>query len=84
MNRREGRQAADLVSRLRESAQDVEEAIDEVQPGPAAEYVSVSALRAAWGRVREADTPKAFNPAVTVLTLGITAGLFVNGFGNSW
>jgi asparagine synthase (glutamine-hydrolysing) len=84
LNRRRGRQAADLVPRLRQSAAEVESALAEVESGPAAEYVSVPAMRAAWHRVRTEDTPEAFQLAVTVLTRGIMAGFFVNGFGRKW
>jgi asparagine synthase (glutamine-hydrolysing) len=84
LNRRRGRQAADLVPRLRNSAAAVEGALGEIEGGPAAEYVNVSAMRAAWDEVRTEDTPEAFGLAVGVLTRGIMAGLFVNGFGKSW
>jgi asparagine synthase (glutamine-hydrolysing) len=84
MNRRRGRQAADLVPRLRNSAEDVERALAEIEGGPAAEYVSVPAMREAWHRARTEDTPEAFLLAVTILTRGIMAGLFVNGFGIRW
>jgi len=84
MNRLRGRQAADLVLRLRHSEVAVDGALEEIENGPAASYVSVSAMRKAWERVRTEDSHGAFRIAVEVLTKGIMAGLFVNGFGTSW
>ncbi len=84
MNRRHGQQGADLVLRLRNSAAAVEGALAEIEGGPAAEYVSVPAMRNVWDKVRMEDTPETFRIAVTVLTRGIMAGLFVNGFGTDW
>jgi asparagine synthase (glutamine-hydrolysing) len=83
LNRRRGRQAADLVPRLRTSADEVERALTEIENGPGAEYVSVPAMRAVWRRVGAEDSPHTLKLAVTVLTRGIMAGLFVNGFGES-
>lgn len=84
LNRRLGRQAADLVPRLRNSAAAVEGALKEIEAGPAAGYVSIPNMRSAWEKVRTEDTPEAFGLAVAVLTRGIMAGLFVNGFGTDW
>jgi len=84
MNRRRGQQACDLVPRLRRSAVAVDGALAEIERGPAAGYVSVPAMRRAWEKVRTEDTYEAFEVAVTVLTRGIMAGLFVNGFGTDW
>lgn len=84
MNRRRGRQAADLVPRLRSSAAAVDSALAEIEAGPAVAYVSVTAMRKAWETIRTEDTPETFRLAFAVLTRGIAAGLFVNGFGNQW
>lgn len=84
MNRRVGLQAADLVPRLRNSATAVERALAEIEGGPAARYVSIPIMRKAWGQILTEDTPQAFLLAVAVLSRGIMAGLFVNGFGTEW
>jgi asparagine synthase (glutamine-hydrolysing) len=84
MNRRRGRQAGDIVPRLRQAAGDVESALAEIEGGPAREYVSVPAMRSAWNKVRTEDSPAAFSVAISVLTRGVMAGLFVNGFGTKW
>ncbi|MCM2357372.1 MAG: asparagine synthase-related protein [Geobacteraceae bacterium] len=83
LNRRRGRQAGDLVPRLRACADEVEAALDELASGPAAAYVNVPYMREVWAMVRTDDTPEAFHKAVTVLTRGIMAGLWVNGFHNA-
>lgn len=80
LNRRRGRQAADLIPRLRESAAEVESTLYELQGGPAAEFVDVNYLRQVWGRVQAQDTPETFVDAIIILTRGIMAGLFVNDF----
>jgi asparagine synthase (glutamine-hydrolysing) len=80
LNRRRGRQAGDIVPRLRACAAEVETALDELAQGPAAAYVHVPYLRQVWQLVQTDDTPEAFHKAVSVLTRGIMAGLWVNGF----
>jgi asparagine synthase (glutamine-hydrolysing) len=78
LNRRRGRQAGDLVPRLRACAVEVETALDELERGPAAAYLDVTYMRQAWQMIQTQDTPEAFRKAVTVLARGIMAGLFVN------
>jgi len=84
LNRRTGLQAADLVPRLRHFAGEVEGALSEISRGPGAEYVDVSKMRSVWERIAgetgAEDTPESFRLAVSVLTRGIMAGLFVNRF----
>jgi asparagine synthase (glutamine-hydrolysing) len=80
LNRRRGRQAGDIVPRLRTCAAEVETALDELAHGPAATYVNVPYMRQVWRMVQTNDTPEAFHKAVSVLTRGIMAGLWVNGF----
>ncbi len=80
LNRRRGQQAGDLVPRLRACAGEVETALDELAHGPAAAYVDVPYMRNVWQLVQTQDTPEAFHKAITILTRGIMAGLFVNGF----
>ncbi len=84
LNRRRGRQSADLVPRLRACADEVESALDDVANGPAAAYVSSLRLRQAWDRVKAEDNQESFRCAAAVLARGIMAGLFVNGFGKTW
>ncbi|MBI5715337.1 MAG: asparagine synthetase B [Chloroflexi bacterium] len=80
LNRKRGRQAGDLVPRLRACAGEVETALDEIARGPAAAYVDVSYMRDVWQMIQTQDTQQAFTKSMTILTRGIMAGLWVNGF----
>lgn len=80
LNRRRGMQAADLAPRLRACALEVDEALDDLARGPAAEYVDIPYMREVWRMVRAKDTPETFGKSVTVLMRGIMAGLWVNDF----
>ncbi len=81
LERRRGQQAADLVPRLRAEAGEVDATLDQLGPGPAAEYVHVPTLRRAWEVIRTQHSPSAYDLAVVILTHGILAGLFVHHFG---
>ena len=78
LNPRMGRQAADLVPRLRQYALDVDEALAEVEAGAAAAYLDTRYMREVWRMVQREDTSEALLKSVTVLTRGIMAGLYVN------
>ena len=78
LNRKLGRQAGDLVQRLRACSSEVESALDELVRGAAVEYVDVPYIREVWQMIQTQDTPEAFHKSITVLTRGIMAGLFVN------
>lgn len=80
LNRRLGRQAGDLVPRLRSCATEVEEVLDDLTAGPAAAYLDVSYMRQVWRVVQTKDTQEAFYKSMTVLTRGIMAGMFINRF----
>ncbi len=79
LNRKRGRQAGDLVPRLRACAAEVETVLAEIERGPAARYINAPHLRRAWQLIQTQDTLEALRQSVTVLTRGIMAGLFVNG-----
>lgn len=78
LNRRRGRQAGDLVPRLRASASEVRESLDGLARGAAADYVDVEHMREVWAMVLAEDSAEAYRKAVTVLTRGLLAGLFLN------
>ena len=80
LNQRRGRQAADLVPRLRASTETVETALEELARGPAAAYVDVPYMRQTWQVIQTQDTVEVYSKAVMILTRGIGAGLFVNEF----
>jgi asparagine synthase (glutamine-hydrolysing) len=80
LNRRRGRQAADLLPRLRSSGAEVEQTLAELEGGAVAAYLDIPYMREVWEMVKTQDTPEALGKARTVLTRGIGAGLFVNHF----
>ena len=80
LNRRRGRQAADIVPRLRASAGEVEDALAELEDGHSATYLDVAYMREVWEQVKAKDSPDARRKAATVLLRGIGTGLFVNQF----
>ena len=71
----------DLVVRLRESADEVETALTQIEEGPGADYVDCARLRSSWQVIQAEDSARAFQWSVTILTRGIMGGLFVNGYG---
>ena len=81
LNRRRGRQAGDLVPRLRGSAREVDETLNELAAGRAGTYLDIDRMRESWGLIQAHDTPAAFGAAVSILTRGIMAGLFINSAG---
>jgi asparagine synthase (glutamine-hydrolysing) len=83
LNRRKGKQAADLVPRLRASAEEVDGALDELALGPAADYVDVQYMRETWRLIQREDTRETLRKAGTVLMRGIMGGLYVNSLGGS-
>ena len=76
-NRQRGRQAADLVERLRRSRAEIDSALASVSTGPAVEYVSIEKLRAAWDQVLVANSPAATNAAVITLMRGLMAAFWI-------
>ena len=80
LNRNRGVQAGDLVPRLLGCADEVDEALDEIARGPAAEFVDVTYMREVWQMNRTQISPESRVKSITVLTRGIMAGLLVNQF----
>ena len=78
LNRRLGVQAADVVPRLRGTADEVEATLDELAEGRAAEYLDVPYMRETWKLIQRDDTPESFRKAGNVLLRGVMAGLCVN------
>jgi asparagine synthase (glutamine-hydrolysing) len=78
LNRRQGLQAADLVTRLRSCAREVEDALDELHDGPATAYLDVARMRASWRAIQREETVDTHRMAVSILTRGIMGGLHVN------
>lgn len=84
LNTRLGRQSGDLVHRLREHADDVDQALEEIENGAGGDVVDVDRMRAIWRRIQTEDSYEALALAITHTTRGIMAGLFVNGFGTRY
>lgn len=80
LNRRRGRQSGDLVHRLRSCAGEVDGALSEIASGPAIEYLDMNRIKDVWSLIQTKNSPQAFHLAMTVLTRGIMAGLFINQF----
>lgn len=78
LNRKRGRQAADLAGRLLASADEVEAALAVVDSPPASRYVDVTKLRQAWADVQREVTALTTHRAGTILLRGLMAGFFLN------
>lgn len=78
LNRRRGRQNADIVPRLRGFATEMESTLDELARGPAADYVDVEYMRQVWRKNSSQDTLEARIATNQILLRGIMAGLFVH------
>ncbi len=78
-NQRRGRQAADLVARLRNHAPEMDAALAELEGAPeVGDYVNLTRLKGAWAHVASGPSDAlAYGKAVTVVTRGLMAGLFV-------
>ena len=78
LNRRRGRQAADIAFRLQKSANEVEHVLEDLQSGPVAEYLNLRRMRQAWVDVQQDPGPHSTHRAVTILLRGISAGIFLD------
>lgn len=78
LNRKRGRQSADLAERLCVSAAEVEEALHTVAQPPANEYVDADKMRQVWAAVQREATPLTTHRADTILLRGLLAGIFLN------
>jgi asparagine synthase (glutamine-hydrolysing) len=78
LNRKRGRQSADLAGRLLASRDEVEAALVAVDAAPANAYVDAAKMRQAWAAVQAEATALATHRAGTILLRGLLAGLFLN------
>lgn len=78
-NPRRGLQAADLVTRLRARAPEMDAALSELElVSEVGEYIDLPWLKQTWNEVAAGPSDVlAFKKAVTVVTRGLMAGLFV-------
>jgi asparagine synthase (glutamine-hydrolysing) len=78
LNRRRGRQAADLGQRLVDSSEEVDEALQELDASPMArEHLSLVRMQEVWRSLRQRATSQNTHQAVTILARGIMAGLYL-------
>jgi len=81
LSARRGRQAADLGFRLLRAAAEVEAALDEIAASRLArEYLGVERMRSVWKALQQDVNAVTTHQAVTILTRGIMAGLFLTQF----
>jgi asparagine synthase (glutamine-hydrolysing) len=78
LNRKRGRQSADLAGRLLARRDEVEAALVAVDAAPANAYVDAAKMRQAWAAVQAEATALATHRAGTILLRGLLAGLFLN------
>ncbi len=79
LSRRRGRQAADLGQRLIQSASEVDAALAAIEASPlASEHLSLSRMREVWQSIQNEVNPRNSQLAVTILTRGIMAGLYLS------
>jgi asparagine synthase (glutamine-hydrolysing) len=73
-----GRQAADVALRLLDRRDEMEATLRCLESTPAvAEYLDLTALRAAWQALQAQVTPQTAQQATTLLLRGVMAGLFL-------
>lgn len=81
LSARRGRQAADLGFRLLRAATEVEAALDEIAASHLArEYLGLERMRSVWKALQQDVNAVTTHQAVTILTRGIMAGLFLKQF----
>ncbi len=78
LNRRRGRQASDLGQRLLDSAAEVETALAQVEASELArQCLAVERMRNVWLALQSELNQKNTHAAVTILTRGLMAGLYL-------
>ncbi len=78
LNRRRGRQAADVGARLVNSIPEVDAALREIESSKLApEYLSLPRMRQTWQALQADVDARNTQLAVTILTRGIMAGLYL-------
>lgn len=78
LNRRRGRQAADLLGLLRKEGNVVENVLAQFARSKCADYLDVARLQTIWERAKQDDSMKSFNLISTALMRSLMAGLFID------
>jgi len=80
LNRRRGRQAADLGERLLRSASEMDEALAELAASErVTRYLDVDRMRAVWTGLQTEVNAETTHRAVTILLRGLMSGMFLAG-----
>jgi asparagine synthase (glutamine-hydrolysing) len=77
LNRKRGFQSADVAHRLRIDAPAINQTLEELQHGPAADYLNMPKMWQVWAEIQERDDMKSYRDSIVILLRGIMAGLFV-------
>ncbi len=81
LNRRHGFQAADLCHRLIAAMPEVDQALGEIEASSlAGQYLNLQRMREVWALVQRRVDYESTHQAMTILTRGIMAGLFLASF----
>jgi len=78
LNQKRGLHAPDLCSRLRADSYTMDACLDELEAGPANDYLDLARLRKSWRVVTQEHDRGGFREASDVLMRSVMAGLFVN------
>jgi len=78
LNKLRGRQAADLVERLRMSPDQVEDALAQLADSLAERYLNLERMSEVWSNTQQMIDPHTTHQAGNILLRGIGAGLFLN------
>jgi asparagine synthase (glutamine-hydrolysing) len=80
LNDARGRQAGDLVMRLRKECNQVELLLNEIALSRAADFVAIPQMTKAWRLIKKEYSFDAYRKANQIFSRGIIASLFVNQF----
>lgn len=77
LNRKRGRQSADLAGRLLAEAAAIDQALALIDQAPINGYLDLSKMRRAWADVLAEATPMSTHRAGSILLRGLMAGLYL-------
>lgn len=84
LTHRRGRQAADLLPRLRTEAGEVSLLLNRMAASPAADYFDFPRLQNLWHRVQNADTPESLDVISAILLRSLSGGIFLCELADAW
>ncbi|MDJ0752150.1 MAG: asparagine synthase-related protein [Ardenticatenaceae bacterium] len=80
LNPKRGLQAADIVYRLRESADEIENNFGELESSDVVDYIDLSKMRSCYDNLCQNMNISLFAQAVTIFMRGLDTGLFLKHF----